>query len=121
MTTKNFANRGKCLIALLFLFDNNVTWALKFESDCRNNLFTCGILVPKQFGKQLLHVYYTGMSESACHYKASMIKADSYMYCAEGNFCGLILSKTDATHFKIEDFDNVKMCQVYGRSEEKCK
>ena len=48
-----------------------------------------------------------------------MIKADSYLYRTEGNFCGLILTTKDITHVEIEDVDNVKMCQVYGRSKEK--
>ena len=116
-----FASRAELLIAAFLLFDKYVTWALDLESECRNNLFNCRVSVPKQFGKQLLNIYYTGMSESGCHYKASMIKADSYMYCAEGDYCGLILNKKDINHIKIEDVDNVKMCQVYGRSKEKCK
>ena len=56
MTAKFFASRVKFLIAL-FIFDNYVTWAFEFESEYRNNLFSCGISVPKQFGKQLLSFY----------------------------------------------------------------
>ena len=50
-----------------------------------------------------------------------MIKAHSHMYCTKGNFCGLILDNSDVTHVKIEHFEDVKMCEVFGRSKKKCE
>ena len=97
--------------------------AIEFEADCPNNLFNCDISIPKQFGKQLLSLYYTGLTESICHYKASMIKADYHMYCSQGHFCGIILDKNfqGSEHIEIVDFDKLKMCQVYGSSKDNCK
>ncbi|XP_075257362.1 uncharacterized protein LOC142349586 [Convolutriloba macropyga] len=90
--------------------------------ECPKDKFDCRMSIPKQTVKQILTVYYTGVSKAICHHKASLVKAPSHAYCQEGLFCALILTGevTYLIKYDSEDGSELRMCDLFAESKQSC-